>query len=1211
MKTSVPREARGVRRSKPAIGERDAAPSRRGKRGLAAADLGLAGWARAEAGREQISRILRPGEGMAPGAIDRPPLQAKCSVCKRAACDDPAHTDPTRDGREPVQAKCSACARATGDHDEPATAHDEAHAVLAHAGSALPYRDLIQQAFGRHDLSGVRAVTGGPARQAGDRLDALAFTSGTTIGFREAPDLRLAAHESAHVIQQRHGLRMADGMGRPGDRWERHADRVAEAVVAGKSAEGLLDEVTATPAAPEPRSIQREAKPSNRSGESKPAFADRVLARAAERLTANIGVLGEWHRYVAAMEGFQLRAQLMAGTLVEHATAAAKSATRRQMFEDEVSTHDAAERQFKGSMNDIEAPYRARANDFMAFLVSKSVTGHFTTPSIAEKAQVLVGDRDASDLPPPRYVPPSPGYEEYADIARRFAEGKAGPCETCHEVVRASGRTFEKYGTSLPDFHFEPIQIPGHPFDTDPFRGASNPFLRGSTGAAPSATELKPFVPQAALPQGVATPAPRTDLCGELPDAEDSHRQLDVASWGPASAIVADVIARVNAVLQPLGPRGYRVLGRQNFDALFKVSPDSMAAVQSGILERIVHKQQAFAKLRSDVQGGEVPYEELCPIVDELLPTTSQLTATLAIQDVQRQQRKERTLMILELVLLALSVMFPPAAIVTIPATAALGLVRVGLGFSQLRQGRQWQQGTGAGIYALQQEAEAPGLAERGRSNIIAGALEVGTSVVPMAKLALQAKSEQALFKLLQSGTYELRHALYPGLVLRAQRGELVLIDTRNGVIVGYGKIQNGQINWISMRIQPSAGGAGASSTTLAPTAPARSPAALVPRAPAVAPRGAIAPVGVAGSTRALVKPSATAGVAAGTAAGAAERGLTGTTLVEAPLEIAGPRHMLRLLDTPQGAVWSVCSSCTPVIDVLTDLRETPGLVAPITERLDAMLATIQKLTSSRNPAVTKQLLRALSEADQLVGHGVLAQGLARGGPPTITGTGTAAQIAARAAELKPVYYKALWESRRQLFRGSAVRDALAKQLDQEAHARAFVEAQSELRGTPLSLAPGAPARLAVDPATDIPFGFFDRGGFEQFSRKLYAAIPGAGRDIELVMGGSGVGGRNFERLVEHAHTGAPFDVGKLSDYDVTIVSDELVAVARQNSIPTVGNPPRTAVLSPRQLRVLGLDQLHGTAQAAALEATGIPHEVHFVLAPRGSAAAPLLPLPR
>lgn len=191
------------------------------------------------------------------------------------------------------------------------------------------------------------------------------------------------------------------------------------------------------------------------------------------------------------------------------------------------------------------------------------------------------------------------------------------------------------------------------------------------------------------------------------------------------------------------------------------------------------------------------------------------------------------------------------------------------------------------------------------------------------------------------------------------------------------------------------------------------------------------------------------------------------------------------------------------------------------------------------------------------------------------------------------------------------MRDALAKRLDREAQARAFVQAQSELRGTPLSLAPGAPARMVVDPATDIPFGFFDRAGFEQFSRKLNAAIPAAGRDVELVMGGSGVSGRNFERIVENAPVGAPFDVGKLSDYDVTIVSDELVALAGRNQIRVVGSPPRTGVLSPQQLRVLGLDNLYDAAQAAALEATGIPHEVHFVLAPRGSAATPLLPLPR
>ena len=118
---------------------------------------------------------------------------------------------------------------------------DAARPAIADAAQPLPHLDRIQASFGRHDVSGVRTVTGGPARGANDALGARAFTAGTHIGFRDTPDVWLAAHESAHVVQQR------DGTNRPGagdsDPWERHADRVADEVVAGRSAEPLLDRV--------------------------------------------------------------------------------------------------------------------------------------------------------------------------------------------------------------------------------------------------------------------------------------------------------------------------------------------------------------------------------------------------------------------------------------------------------------------------------------------------------------------------------------------------------------------------------------------------------------------------------------------------------------------------------------------------------------------------------------------------------------------------------------------------------------------------------------------------------------------------------------------------------------------------------------------------------------------------------------------------------
>src|ERR1043165_5661679 len=63
---------------------------------------------------------------------------------------------------------------------------------------------------------------------------------GNHVAFREAPDLHTAAHEAAHVVQQRAGVQVTDGVGATGDAYEQNADAVADAVVAGGSAEGLL-----------------------------------------------------------------------------------------------------------------------------------------------------------------------------------------------------------------------------------------------------------------------------------------------------------------------------------------------------------------------------------------------------------------------------------------------------------------------------------------------------------------------------------------------------------------------------------------------------------------------------------------------------------------------------------------------------------------------------------------------------------------------------------------------------------------------------------------------------------------------------------------------------------------------------------------------------------------------------------------------------------
>jgi hypothetical protein len=122
--------------------------------------------------------------------------------------------------------------------------HGAAEAGLAQPSSALPFSDRIQSSFGRHDVSGIQAHVGGAASMASDAMGAEAYATGNHVAFRGTPDLHTAAHEAAHVVQQRAGVSLKGGVGEEGDPYERHADAVADAVVAGRSAESLLDAMT-------------------------------------------------------------------------------------------------------------------------------------------------------------------------------------------------------------------------------------------------------------------------------------------------------------------------------------------------------------------------------------------------------------------------------------------------------------------------------------------------------------------------------------------------------------------------------------------------------------------------------------------------------------------------------------------------------------------------------------------------------------------------------------------------------------------------------------------------------------------------------------------------------------------------------------------------------------------------------------------------------
>lgn len=121
-------------------------------------------------------------------------------------------------------------------------------AALGTSGTAskLPHLAEIQQAFGAHDVSNVQAHLDTSASTGAKLMGASAFTKGNHVAFTGTPSLRTAAHEAAHVVQQRQGLQLESGVGQAGDRWERQADEVADRVAQGRSAADLLGSATAS-----------------------------------------------------------------------------------------------------------------------------------------------------------------------------------------------------------------------------------------------------------------------------------------------------------------------------------------------------------------------------------------------------------------------------------------------------------------------------------------------------------------------------------------------------------------------------------------------------------------------------------------------------------------------------------------------------------------------------------------------------------------------------------------------------------------------------------------------------------------------------------------------------------------------------------------------------------------------------------------------------
>jgi hypothetical protein len=129
------------------------------------------------------------------------------------------------------------------EHEDPFSAHlldavqlrgdggessERVHAAAAHGisggGGALPFLDQIQASFGaQHDVAGIQSHVGGAAAEGAAAMGAQAFATGDHVAFAQAPDLHTAAHEAAHIVQQRSGVSLKGGVGETGDSYEQRS----------------------------------------------------------------------------------------------------------------------------------------------------------------------------------------------------------------------------------------------------------------------------------------------------------------------------------------------------------------------------------------------------------------------------------------------------------------------------------------------------------------------------------------------------------------------------------------------------------------------------------------------------------------------------------------------------------------------------------------------------------------------------------------------------------------------------------------------------------------------------------------------------------------------------------------------------------------------------------------------------------------------------
>lgn len=125
--------------------------------------------------------------------------------------------------------------------------------------------------------------------------------------------------------------------------------------------------------------------------------------------------------------------------------------------------------------------------------------------------------------------------------------------------------------------------------------------------------------------------------------------------------------------------------------------------------------------------------------------------------------------------------------------------------------------------------------------------------------------------------------------------------------------------------------------------------------------------------------------------------------------------------------------------------------------------------------------------------------------------------------------------------------------------------------------------RVFDETGQQVPFGFKNPEAFKAFQKTLDELPEGTSVFFE----GSAVTGKKYT-------TGAPFDSGRVSDFDISLVNDNLFIKAldlgRTEGFKVKSPPNRIGPLTPKQIKILGLENIHRKLESQA------GRDVHFVL---------------